>query len=389
MLSNMTKEERVLRTINRQEIDYLPSNIVFADRAREIEIAHAFGLSSVDELNDYLDNHMHLTLMLQDKPMFFRDVKDEINKLHDMRFCNPDWENNIVYDNWGIGIRTGMGSFFADFHPLQQKSTKRNAEFMPDDSFENVLFENDFEKAVKKYKIPNIYKPGNFSEWEEDLKKYSGKYLVWPSGYAGIYERSYLLTGWEEFMTNISLKPNSVEELLDKVTDYKIEAAKNIVKLGFKIAHAGDDMGTQTGGFFSEKMFKKFLLPRLKRQWEIFNKANIPIMLHSCGNIIQYIPDLIVIGLKILEPVQPVMDLKYLKREFGKDLIFFGGIDTQKLPQIGPEEVKNLVRDTIRTLGRKGGLIISTSQEIMNDVPIENIKSLIKTIKEEREAVLY
>ena len=95
----LTKEDRVLRTINRQEIDYLPSNIVFADRAREKEIAHAFGLSSVDELNDYLDNHMHLTLMLQDKPMFFRDIKDEISKLHDMGICNPDWKNNIVYDN--------------------------------------------------------------------------------------------------------------------------------------------------------------------------------------------------------------------------------------------------------------------------------------------------
>jgi len=389
MVLRLTKEDRVLRTIRRQDIDYLPSNIVFADRAREIEIARAFGLSTVEELNDYLDNHLRLSLMLQDKPIFYRDFKEEIDKLHAMGFCNPDPENNIVYDNWGMGIRTGVGSFFIGFHPLQQKATGKNLKFMPDESFRDIIFETDFTKAVRKYRVPDINKPGNFSEWEEDLRNYSGKYLVWPSGYNGIYERTYLLTGWEEFMINISLKPASIEELLDKVTEYKVEAAKNIVRLGFKIAHAGDDLGTQSGGFFSDRMFKKFILPRLKRQWDIFNSADIPIILHSCGNIINYIPDLINIGLKILEPVQPVMDLKYLKKEFGRDIVFFGGIDTQKLPYLDPEGVKELARDTIRTLGHKGGLIISTSQEIMNDVPIENIKALVETIKQEREAILY
>ena len=188
-------------------------------------------------------------------------------------------------------------------------------------------------------------------------------------------------------MTNIVINSKAVEELMDKVQTIKYRLQKKIGELGFKIALTGDDMGTQKSGFFSLKMFRKFLLLRLKRQWEVFNDAGVPIMLHSCGNIIQYIPDLIDIGLKILEPVQPVMDLKYLKKEFGKDLIFFGGIDTQKLPHISPEEVRELSRSTIRTLWNGGGLIISTSQEIMNDVPIENIKALIETIKEERNNI--
>lgn len=112
-------------------------------------------------------------------------------------------------------------------------------------------------------------------------------------------------------------------------------------------------------------------------------------MFHSCGNITQYISDLIDIGLKILEPCQPCMDLKSLKKEFGKDLIFYGGINTQTLPYLSVEETKDMVRNTIRILGKGGGYIIAPSQEIINDVPLENIKALVDAIKEERENVLY
>lgn len=189
-------------------------------------------------------------------------------------------------------------------------------------------------------------------------------------------------------MTYIALNPKIVETIMDKVTDYKIEIAKKTVQLGFKIAHSGDDFGTQTAGFFSDAMFKRIILPRLKKYWEVFLKADIPIMFHSCGNIVQYIPDLIDIGMKILEPCQPCMDLNYLKREYGKDLIFYGGIDTQKLPYLTPEGTKEMVADTIRILGKGGGYIIAAAQEIMNDVPIENIKAVVETIREEREKVL-
>lgn len=385
---NFTREERILRVINRQDVDYLPSQIVLADRTRDEVISKALGLSNPGELDDYLENHLYMTFSLQDKPMIFRDVKDEINRLHDLGYSNPDWDNGVVYDNWGMGVKVGVGSFFVSFHPLQGKTTEQIAGFMPEDLPSESYMEKDIEKAVRNYRAPDINKAGNFSEWEQDLNKFSGEFLVWPCGYLGIYERTYSIMGWNEFMLNIASDPVVVEELLDKVTDYKVEHAKKMVEMGFKIAHHGDDLGTQCGGFFSKDMFQKYLLPRIKRVWSVFTDADIPILLHSCGNINDFIPDLIDIGLKIIEPTQPCMGLKYLKREFGKDLIFFGGIDTQVLPYISPEETKELTRDTIRTLGKGGGYIIAPSQEIMNDVPVENIKTLVETIREERAKVL-
>ena len=384
----LTKEERIMRVINRQEVDYLPSQINLADRTRDVEISQALGLASPSELDEYLENHLYLVLSLQDKPLFFRDVKDEMNNLHKKSFVNPDWDNNIVYDNWGMGIKVGAGSFFCSFHPLQGKTTESIAKFMPDDLSRDAYMSTDIEKAIKNYTVPNINKPDNFLDWENALKEKPGNMLVWPSGYFGIYERAYAIMGWNEFMLNIAANPKIVEELMDKITDYKVEHAKKIVEMGFKIGHHGDDMGTQCGGFFSKDTFRKYILPRLKRNWEVYTDAGLPIMLHCCGNVVDFIPDLIDIGLNILEPVQPCMDLKFLKKEYGKDLIFFGGIDTQVMPYITPQETKKMTKDVIRTLGKGGGLIIAPSQELMNDIPIENIKALVETIKEEREIAL-
>lgn len=384
----LNKEERILRVIHRQEVDYLPSQITLADRTRDKEISDSLGLAGPHELDDYLENHLYLTLTLQDKPLFFRDVVDVINDLHEKDFCNPDWENNVVYDNWGMGIKVGAGSFFCSFHPLQGKTTESIAKFMPSHLPRESYMSKDIKTAVKNYSPPDINKPGNFSDWEKDLKEQSGKYLVWPSGYFGSYERSYAIMGWNEFMLNIAAEPKVVEELLDKVTDYKVEHAKKMVETGFKIAHHGDDLGTQCSGFFSKDTFEKIILPRLQREWEVFTDAGLPIMMHCCGNLIDFIPSLIDIGLTVLEPVQPCMDLAFLKKEYGKDLIFFGGIDTQVMPYITPEEVREMTRNTIRTLGKGGGMIIAPSQELMNDIPVENIKALVETIREERESVL-
>ncbi len=185
-------------------------------------------------------------------------------------------------------------------------------------------------------------------------------------------------------MTYIASDPLIVEEILDKVLEYKIKVAQKTVELGFKMGHTGDDFGTQSGGFFSDKMFKTFMLPRLKKLFDVFKKGGIPVMMHSCGHITQYIPDLIDIGLNILEPCQPCMDLKFLKKEYGKDLIFYGGINTQTLPYISESETRTMVKETIWTLGKGGGYIIAPAQEVMNDVPIENIKALVETIREER-----
>lgn len=383
----MTKEERVLRVINRQDVDYLPSQITFSDRTRDKQISEALGIGP-DELEGYLENHIHLALSAHDKALFYRNDRQEMARLKEMGFAGADWESGVVYDAWGMGIKVGSDGFFAYFHPLSKTAGPEVAEHMPPDVNREVLFQ-DIEDAVANYNAPDITRPGLFDEMKKDLDKLSGEMLVMPSGYFGVYERGYGLMSFQQFMTNMALKPAVVHDLLDKITDYRVKYARKVVEMGFKVAHHGDDLGTQTGTLFSMEMFREFVLPRLKRAWQPYNDAGIPIILHSCGCLTDFIPDLLEIGLRVLEPVQPCMRLTHLKREFGKDLVFWGGIETQDLLPFGtPEQVKKMARKTIRTLGKGGGHIIGPSQEIMNDVPIENVKALVETIVEERQTVL-
>ncbi len=388
-MQKLTKEERVLRVINRQDVDYLPSQISLTDRSKYKEISKRLNLSSEDELDNYLENHFHLSFTLQDKPVLFREVKEEMERLKKLGFCQPDWENNVVYDAWGFGVKVGTGTFFIEFHPLQGKTTEHIAKFMPPHIPREALFTKDLDRAIDLYNPPDINMPGNFSEWEYDTKHNIDNVMLWPVGYFGNYERTYGTMGFPEFMMGLAAYPETVEKLLNKVVDYKVEFAKKIVEYGFKMGHHGDDFGTQNGSLWSKTMFNRFILPGLKKVWKVFTDAGLPIMLHSCGKITEYLPDLINIGLTIFEPCQPCNDLKFLKKEFGKDLIFMGGIDTQILPFLTPEKTAEMTRETIRILGKGGGYIIAPSQEIMNDVPIENIVAMLETIKEEREKVLY
>jgi len=137
---------------------------------------------------------------------------------------------------------------------------------------------------------------------------------------------------------------------------------------------------------FSRKDFLRLLKPRLARLCAVYTEAGVPVGMHSCGNIIELIPDLIEIGIRLLEPVQPCMDLTRLKKEFGQNLVFWGGIDTQDLLPFGtPERVKKETREVIRLLGEGDGYVIAPSQAIMPDVPLANVVAFLEAVVEERQ----
>lgn len=388
----MTKEERILKVIHRDTrgLDYLPSQISFADRTKMEELSKKMGFSTIKELDDYLENHLYLTWSYDDAPLFFRNSADIMKDYEKKGYCGVDLERGIVYDRWGIGIAMNTFGFVSVFHPLMRgQNNKKTAQYMPSDFNRKVLFAKDDEEAIGAYQPPDPNKEDNTLEMENALKTLSGDHLVFTSGYVGIYERAFHLLGFEKFMILLVENPKLLGKFLDKITGYKVKMAKKTVEMGFKVGHTGDDLGTQQAPLFSLKMFRATLKPRMQRLWNVWKNAGIPLIFHSCGNIIEFIPDLIEMGLDVLEPVQPCMDLKYLKREFGKDLVFWGGIDTQYLlPYETPGGVKKMAADTIRILGEGGGYIIAPAQEIMPDVPIENVKALVETINIEREKVL-
>ncbi len=107
---------------------------------------------------------------------------------------------------------------------------------------------------------------------------------------------------------------------------------------------------------------------------------------HSCGDIHELMPDLIEIGLDVYQTFQPeIYDVKAVKREFGNDLTFWGGISTQRvLPWVSPEEVKRVAREMIATDGVGGGYIAAPTHAIPGDVPPENIVALIEAFQDQQ-----
>jgi len=384
----VTKKERMVKLLNKETVDFLPSGIEFSDPMRFPAIHKGLGLSDDVTLDDYLENHLGLAVTKQEKPLFYRNDIEMMKQFEADGFCKVDVENGVVYDSWGMGIKIGEDGFFACFHPLQNKLEKSFVEKWMPERIHKACRADTLKERIKYYTLPDPLTEGNFDEVVEAKEELDDELYIVPSGYFGLYERAYGLTSIPTLFENFLLEPAMVGDLLDKITEYRIEVAKKYVEIGFPCGHIGDDLGTQVGPFFSPVIFHELIAPRYKQIFKIFKDADMPMAMHSCGAITEFLPELIDLGLDMLNPVQPCMDQKYLKKEFGKDLIFWGGIDTQHvLPHGTVEEVKACTVDVMETLGAGGGLVVAPSQEIMNDVPLENIVAMLETIVENRERV--
>lgn len=158
--------------------------------------------------------------------------------------------------------------------------------------------------------------------------------------------------------------------------------------MGVDIVLTGDDFGTQRGMLIYPQIWRRIFKPRYARVFRELKELNpaIKIAYHSCGSIVPIIPDLIEIGLDILNPLQPRaagMDGKILKKKYGDRLSFFGAIDEQKvLPFKSPEEVKEEVRVKISDLAPGGGYILAPAHNIQPDTPLENIFAMYEAVNE-------
>ena len=148
----------------------------------------------------------------------------------------------------------------------------------------------------------------------------------------------------------------------------------------------GDDYGTQRGLFWSPATWRRFIKPRLKKLYDLAHDRGYPVMQHSCGSVVQVLPDMIEIGLDVLQPIQVSaagMDPAALKEQFGDRLAFMGAVDAQRVMAFGsPDDVREEVRNRIEILAPGGGYILSTSQGITPEIPVENIRAMLNALKD-------
>lgn len=203
------------------------------------------------------------------------------------------------------------------------------------------------------------------------------------------FKPAMYLRGIEKLLLDLTLNPMLVEALTERLTDYYLQYNERIFREAngkIDIFFMGDDFGTQEGMFLSKAMWRKFFMPGFKKFIEQAHSYGIKVMHHTCGSVIELIPEFIECGLDILQSLQPRakgMDFKKIKNEYGDDIAFQGGIDIQDTMPFGTvDAVKAEVKRVIETLGPGGGYILCTSHNLQADTPLENILAMYEAALE-------
>ncbi|HUU22507.1 MAG TPA: uroporphyrinogen decarboxylase family protein [Phycisphaerae bacterium] len=193
------------------------------------------------------------------------------------------------------------------------------------------------------------------------------------------------LRGTENFLADLLLNEALAECILRHISDYYLEYNRRLFEAAegtIDVFFMGDDMGTQTGTWVSPEMYRKFFKRRFAAYCELAHRYGMKTMYHTCGNVAALVKDFIEAGLDILQSLQPQAlgdQLAALKREYGKDLAFQGGIDIQGvLPRGSPADVADHVRTRAEILGEGGGYLFGTAHNILPDTPTENILALVE-----------
>jgi uroporphyrinogen decarboxylase len=205
--------------------------------------------------------------------------------------------------------------------------------------------------------------------------------------YSGtLFECAWILRGMENLLADFLLNPAFATALLDRLTESAIYAARRMAFADVDVLTTGDDVGTQRGMMMSLPTWRTWLKPRLAAVIAAAKevKPDLLVSYHSDGNVEPVIPELIEIGVDILNPVQPeCMDPVKLKREYGDRLAFSGTIGTQTTMPFGtPAEVKAVVKERIETVGRGGGLLLAPTHVLEPEVPWENVIAFMEAVDE-------
>ena len=329
----MTNRERVIRSLQHKESDIIPFDIDFTQQEREIMAAY----TGDDDFEGKLGRHMY-------------------HKIYSGRPVEIDGKPEFYRDDFGvIWNRTGVDK---DIGVIESPC-------IPDlEDRTYVVPSLDEERLRKDFVEISIQKGDNFS--------------IAGIGFS-LFERAWSLCGMEETLMGMVCSPVELERLLDDITDRNIQLLDIALEYDVDGIYFGDDWGQQKGLIMGVDHWRRFLKPRIRRMYAHVKKKGKFILQHSCGDIQEIYPDLIDMGLDCHQTFQPeIYDIAKIKKEFGQDLSFWGGISTQQLlPNGTPEQVRNETIRIMRTMGVNGGYIAAPTHSVPCDVPPENILAMM------------
>ncbi len=313
------------------------------------------------------------------------EITDKL--LQELKCKNPD----ELWAKLNIDRVVGVGGDLHDPHAKERgkadiwgmewrKVNYANGAGTYDEIARNPLAKITSVKEMEDYPWPDP-KWWTFENVLDKCLEYKGR-PIQGSYFEPMWLYSYM-RGMEQAMSDFYENPEMVEAALERIFQIHYELNEKTLiaaKGNIDIAYIAEDLGTQESLLYSPAIFRKFLKPRMKKMMELVHKHGAYVMTHSDGAILAIIPDLVEIGVDILNPIQwrcAGMDRQVLKKTFGAKLCFHGAMDNQQTLPFGTvAEVRQEVRDNIRILGEGGGYILSPCHNIQSITPVENIVAM-------------
>jgi uroporphyrinogen decarboxylase len=365
-MAGLTSRERVLRAVSRQKPDRVPKDI-------------SWGFTPA-----VMETFRQKTGSQDPEEYFNVDVRFVGLDIPPDRVDSAEYERRRVFgpyypeipaatlaqatiSEWGTVYLPGSFYHFTQLVPPMRK-------------FSSV-------RAVEKYPWPSFDEDWRLAYAKQRIQEFHRRDLAVCGAMAvTIFEVVWQLRGMEELFSDFKFHPEIGGFLLDRLTAIRCDMARFFASQDVDVLILGDDVSMQTGMLMSPATWRKWFKGRMQL---IINEAraikpNLPIFYHSDGNPEAIIPDLIEIGVTILNPVQPeCIDPMAVNKQYGDQLALWGTIGTQTTMPFGtPDDVRQEVKKRIETVGQNGGLVLGPTHSLEPDVPWENIVALYEAIEE-------
>jgi len=360
--SELTPKERVLKAINFEEPDRAPIFITITPQVAE-RLSQYLGIS----------DYTHPDSPLAENRISYTELLVHLgNDIVGVSACAPpdnptrELEDGRITNEWQIIYKKTDLYAEMDEHPLA------HAETIAD---------------VGNFDMPDPLAEGRFDHTKAMVEQYGDEYAICGDVETTILENSWYLVGMEKFFIDLAMKKPYIFALMDRMMEYSLGVAKELIRLGADIIWLGDDVGAQNGMLISPKVWREVFKERMRSIISELKRENpkVKIAYHCCGSYFPIMPDLIEIGVDILNALQPTaanMDLKKIKDTFGSRVALFGGIDTQGAIPFGSlDDVENEVRRVIRAAAAGGGYIVAGAHNIQPDTSVEKVVKLFECAK--------
>lgn len=382
----MNSRERVLMALNHREPDKVPYDLGGT-------VVTGIHVQAYKNLRNYLslpEVEPIVVDIFQQIAQVDDDVMDRMGV--DVRNISP--RSSATFEIVINETDDGRYSYFFDEYQIGWRMPKSGGLYY--DMFKHPLSGNIDEEFVDKYQLPDPLEPARFTGLRESAIKVledEKRALIMGNISAGIFEL-YLWTrgfkdGYADFVGNPVLSQKLLHRFMDMQLAYWEKVFEALDGIPIDVVQMADDFAGQQNMLISPRSFRKYLIPMYRVMFDyIHTHTDAKIFFHSCGSIRKVIPDLIDVGVDIINPVQvnaAGMDSPELKKDYGKDLTFWGGgVDTQTAfdETHTPEEVREDVKRRIHDFMPGGGFIFNTVHNIQANVPPENIIAMWETLQE-------